>query len=156
MPNIWKTDAQGDPYLDTQKTRGRKAGSGAIPPAVVSLRGKSQEIAPPIEIIPKEGASVNELITTSLQNFILGFPLDELSKNILERHGYNAQEVASNPEYRSTIATSIIDKLQKREAEEHLKLGKPIGRTTSGQGSVTDAASGERDKYGTLRHDTEI
>lgn len=151
MPIKWKKDAQGNDYVESQKPRGRKPGSGATPPAIQALTGDSRELSLPTEIIPEEGTSVSELITASSRNLLNGFPLDELSERILRQHQYDPAKVVANPAPRSKIITSILDELSAKEAAEHLKMGRPIGPTTSGAGSVIDALSGEKDKRGLPR-----
>lgn len=133
MPNIWKVDKDGEPYIVTQQKRGRKSGSGAIPPAIASLTDILPESTRPIEIIPREGASLNELITTSLQNLLNGFALDELSTRIIKRHGYDPNIVASNKDFRSKIVLrystnyaqkklknifSLVNRLERQQVEQ--------------------------------------
>ena len=139
---------------------GRPKGSGAVPCAVKALLIDSPS-PEPLAILAtnepnSEGATVNNLIISSLNNLLNGQGLDELSQRMLTRHQYDPDAVAKDPQLHANIITSLIDKLNEEDAEAFMKMGHhSIGETTSSLGSVTSAA-GEKDGNGLLRKQHQI
>lgn len=150
MPITW--DSEGNAIVAAK--RGRPKGSGAVPGAVKALLTDSPESLTSLSTNePKviEGATVNNLIISSLKNLLNGNGLDELSQRVLRKHQYDPNAVAKDPQLHANIITSLIDKLTKEEADTFIKMGHhSIGETTSSLGSVTSAA-GEKDQKGLLR-----
>lgn len=107
----------------------------------------------PEEIVLSEDAPADLLVVASLANFLNGYELDGNVERMCSRWGLDAKKIAKDRVTYSIQIQSIRDTLHEQYRDKIMDLASwMMNETTSGQGSVMAAMTGDYTQYGNPRN----